>query len=266
MPYISKLHINCQKTNPFPFSVPAIKYAKNIDLSNPVTFFIGDNGTGKSTLIESIAFRLQLPHMDGATYNKKTFDGAIKLAQYLELDFDIDLPIGFFFRAEDFGDYLNSVNRNDQALHARLSSLDGEVPEHIIQQMKDNANYQLYHMRKNYGQELNSFSHGEAYLKIIQEKVKSKGIFILDEPEAALSPAKQLSLIYHINAHIKNHVSQFIIATHSPILMAMPNAAIYEINENGMQRTKLEDTEHYSITKSFLNNPEQFLRHLEQED
>lgn len=263
MSYLTKLHINCQKTNPFPFNIPAIKYAKDIDLSNPITFFIGDNGTGKSTLIESIAFRLQLPHMDGSTYDKKIFSGAIRLAEFLELDFKIDMPIGFFFRAEDFGDYLNSVNRRDQALHSDLSSLDGEVPEHIIQQMKDNANYQLYHMRKNYGQELNTFSHGEAYLKIIQEKVSSKGIFILDEPEAALSPAKQLSLIYHINTHIKTHLSQFIIATHSPILMSMPNATIYEIDEDGMDKTELEDTEHYSITKSFLNNPEQYLRHLE---
>ncbi len=262
MSYISKLNFNTEKTNPFPYNVPAVKFARNIEMATPVTFFIGDNGTGKSTLIESIAFRLQLPHMDGSSYAKKSFEGAIKLSKFLELEFNIDLPIGFFFRAEDFGDYLNSVNRRDQALHSQLTSLEDEVPEHIIQQMKDNANYQLYHMRKNYGQELNSFSHGEAYLKIIQEKVNSKGIFILDEPEAALSPAKQLSLIYHINEHIGKYVSQFIIATHSPILMSIPNSTIYEINEDGMKKTDLEETEHYQITKSFLNNPDLYLRHL----
>jgi len=78
--------------------------------------------------------------------------------------------------------------------------------------MKDNANYQIHHVRKNYGQELSSFSHGEAYLKIIQDKIQTRGIYLLDEPEAALSPAKQLSLIYHINEHLKSNVSQFIIA------------------------------------------------------
>ncbi len=263
MSYLRSLNINTEKSNPFPFNVPAIKFARNIDLSNPITFFIGDNGTGKSTLVESIAFRLQLPHMDGAEYSKRSFEGAIRVSEYLELLFKIDSPLGFFFRAEDFGDYLNSVQRRDQSLHSQLSELEGEIPKHIIEQMKDNANYQLYHMRKNYGQELNAFSHGEAYLKIIQEKVSSKGIFILDEPEAALSPAKQLSLIYHINSHIKEHLSQFIIATHSPILMSIPHSTIYEVTDSGMEKTDLEDTEHYRITKSFLNNPEIYLRHLE---
>ena len=117
-------------------------------------------------------------------------------------------------------------------------------------------------MRFEYGQELQSFSHGEAYMKIIQEKINRPGIYILDEPEAALSPAKQLSLIYFIQEHLKNYNSQFIIATHSPMLMAIPNSNIYEINEDGMQLTPLDETEHYSITKSFLNNPEIYLRHL----
>jgi len=262
MPYLQSLNISTEKINPFPFNVPAVKYGKDIDLSKPVTFFIGDNGTGKSTLIETLAFRLQLPHMDGSEYSKRAFEAAVKLAPYLELAFNINRPVGFFFRAEDFGDYMNSIDRSDAVLHSQLKELEGEVPDHIIQEMKDNANYQIYHMRKNFGQELNSFSHGEAYLKIIQEKVRSRGIYILDEPEAALSPAKQISLIYHILDHLKSHMSQFIIATHSPILMSLPQATIYEINEEGMERTELEYTEHYRITKSFLNNPEIYLRHL----
>jgi len=143
-----------------------------------------------------------------------------------------------------------------------MKSLEGEVPDYIIQEMKDNANYQIHHMRKNFGQELTYFSHGEAYLRIIEEKVNKPGIYLLDEPEAALSPAKQLSLIYQIFGHLSNHRSQFVIATHSPIIMAIPNAKIFKISENGMVETKLEHTEHYQVTKGFLNNPEAYLRHL----
>ncbi len=262
MPYIASIHLDTGKTNPFPYSIPAIKFAKNIHLGAPVNFFIGDNGTGKSTLLETIAFRLQLPHMDGSGYAKRSFAAAHTLTPYLEVDYAMKRTVGFFFRAEDFGDYLNSVDRRDAHLHTQMDELEGNVPEHILQEMKDNANYQLYHMRKNYGQELQSFSHGEAYLHIIQEKIKSRGIYLLDEPEAALSPAKQLSLIYFMQEHLKSNQSQFIIATHSPILMAFPQANLYEINEEGMKATALEATEHYTITKSFLNNPDLYLRHL----
>ncbi len=263
MSYIKSLNINTSKVNPFPFNVSAVKFAKHLDLTSKLNFFVGDNGTGKSTLLEAIAFRLQLPHMDGSDYAKKSFEAAVKLSPYLEFKFSIDRPRGFFFRAEDFGDYLNSVNRADAGLHAQLKSLEGEVPDDIIEEMKENANYQLYHMKKNYGQELNAFSHGEAYLKIIHEKIKKPGIYLLDEPEAALSPAKQLALIYQIVEHLNNNTSQFFIATHSPILMAIPNGNIFEITDQAMEKTALEDTEHYQITKGFLNNPELYLRHLD---
>ena len=262
MPYIKSLNINTTKTNPFPYNISAVKFAKDLDLSNKITFLIGDNGSGKSTLLETIAFRLQLPHIDGSEYPVRSYQAAIRLSSELELDFKIDNPRGFFFRAEDFGDYLNSINRADAKLHGQLKSLHGEVPEHIIKLMKDNANYQIHHVKKNYGQDLATYSHGEAYLKIIQDKVRTPGIYLLDEPEAALSPAKQLSLIYQIMGHLKNNMSQFVIATHSPMIMAIPDATIYEITEDSMEKTALEDTDHYQITKGFLNNPESYLRHL----
>ncbi len=262
MPYISSLSIDTEKTNPFPFNIPAIKYAKDIKMKTPVTFIVGDNGTGKSTLMEAIAFRLQLPHMDGSGYHKRNFDAAKKLIPYLNLQWNIEKSIGFFFRAEDFGDLINSVERQDNRLSTNFYNLDGEVPQHTINLMKESANYQLHHMRKNYGQELQTFSHGEAYLKIMQEKINRKGIYLLDEPEAALSPLKQLSLIYFINEHLQTHMSQFIITTHSPILMAYPGATLYEVRESEMPQISFEETEHYSVTKSFLNNPEAYLRFL----
>ena len=261
MSYLASFNINTDKQHPFPFDIPAVKFSKDVDLSNPVTFFIGDNGTGKSTLLETIAYRLQLPHMDGSDYGKKSFQAARTLLPYLEFSWKKERSIGFFFRAEDFGDLLNSVDRRDAYIYDSLRELKDQVPDHIIQEMRENANYQIHHIRKNYGQELQSFSHGEAFLHIMQERVhKSRGIFLLDEPEAALSPTKQLSLLYFIQEHLKSNLSQFIIATHSPILMSYPNATIYEITEENMNKTSLEQTEHFSVTKSILNNPGAFFK------
>src|SRR5690606_21750255 len=153
--------------------------------------------------------------------------------------------------------------REDARLHGSLEELHGQVPDHIIQEMKDNANSQRYRMLNNYGQDLQGFSHGEAYLHIMGEKIANKGIFLLDEPEAALSPSKQLSLLYMIQQNLKSNLSQFIIATHSPILMAYPGASLYEISDLDMIRTDFKDTEHYRVTKSFLDNPGAYLRHLD---
>lgn len=262
MPYLAKLNINTGRQHPFPYDIPSVRFAKDIDLSAPVTMFIGDNGMGKSTVLELLAFRLQLPHMDGTGYGKRGFAAARTLVPFLELEFALQRTVGFFFRAEDFGDLLNSVDRQDQRLHAQLDELHNTVPEHILQDMKDSANYQLHRVRRDYGQELQGFSHGEAYLHIIQQQVRSPGIYLLDEPEAALSPARQLSLIHFMLEHLRTHRSQFIIATHSPILMAFPQARLYEISPEGMEQKALEALEHFTITKDFLNDPERYLRHL----
>lgn len=262
MPYITKLHINTDRVHPYPYDVPAVKYAKHIDVSNQITFLIGENGCGKSTLLEAIAYRLQLPHIDGYGYQKKCFDAARKLVRDLELEWAIERSVGFFFRTEDFGDYLNSVHRNDINLHNQMGDLE-DVPDHIIQDMKDSANFQLHNVRRDYGQELDAFSHGEAYMHIMHQKVNQRGIYLLDEPEASLSPAKQLAFIYFLQNHLKQFNSQFIIATHSPMLMAYTDASIYQVTGEAMQKTALEDTEHYSITKMFLNNPKSFLQHFD---
>ena len=109
---------------------------------------------------------------------------------------------------------------------------------------------------------MQAFSHGEAYLKILETRIQDKGIYLLDEPEAALSPLKQLSLLFLIIEAGKKDNTQFILSTHSPIMMGIPGATIYEIKEDGMQKVQYEETDHYRITKTFLNNPASYLRHL----
>lgn len=265
MPYIKKLSLLPAREHPYPYDVPAVRYAKQLDFSNPVTFIIGDNGTGKSTLLETIAYRLQLPHIDGSNYGKASFEAARKLIGDLELTWGIERAVGFFFRAEDFGDLVNSVERSGARIYNQLQDLKGEIPDAILEEMVTNANEQLRHVRKNYGQDLQSFSHGEAFLKIMQEKIQGRGIYLLDEPEAALSPARQLALIHFIREHLKRETSQFIIATHAPMLMAFPNATIYEVTADGMESKAFEETEHYTITRGFLNDPELYLGMLDEE-
>jgi predicted ATPase len=136
------------------------------------------------------------------------------------------------------------------------------VDDSVIEQMSENMNRSLRETRKQYGSDLQAFSHGEAYLTILHSRIGDKGIFLLDEPEAALSPLKQLSLIAFILDVLKNGNAQFIISTHSAILMGIPEATIYQIDESGMKQVEYRDTEHYLITRRFLADPDSFLRHL----
>ena len=145
-----------------------------------------------------------------------------------------------------------------------MRELEGQVDERIIQQLleSETMNRTLRQIRKDYGDDMQQYSHGEAYFKIFQTRIGGKGIYLLDEPEAALSPLKQLSLMAFILDVLKEGNSQFVMATHSPILMGLPGALLYEITEDGMVKVEYQETEHYRITKTFLDRPEVYLRHL----
>jgi predicted ATPase len=138
------------------------------------------------------------------------------------------------------------------------------VDDAIIEQLgqSQSMNYSRFRMRKDYGENMQAFSHGEAYLKILQTRIGNKGIFLLDEPESSLSPLKQLSLIAFVLEVLKENNAQFLIATHSPILMGIPGALLYEVREEGMERVTFRETDHYRVTKRFLDDPESYLRHL----
>jgi len=260
MPFIRNISINTEQRNPFPYNVPAVKNLDTIEIDKGITFLVGDNGTGKSTILETIACHMDLPMIGGRRNTKRGYEGALTLQSHFEIDWNIHTEKGFFFRAEDFSHFVDSVERTNQSSY--LNALKGEVPDHVIDQMKESNNTALREMRKEYGQDMLAFSHGEAYMKIMHDRIKTKGVFLLDEPEAALSPSKQLSMIYFVLEHMKKYMSQFIIATHSPMLMAIPGAKIYQITEDSIEHVSLEDTEHYYLTKGFLDNPEAFLRHL----
>ncbi len=237
--YIRSVNIQTNRTIGYPYDTEAIRYAKNISLDQRVTFIVGDNGVGKSTLIETIACKLNLPRINSMLgFQEKSFEPIRDLVENLDESLEIDLiqdPSGFFFRSEDFGDYV--LNSNES--------------------FKKNMLY-------TYGQNLSSFSHGQAFFHIFFQKMKCNGLFILDEPENAMSPLHQIDMIYLIKKHLEDFDSQFIITTHSPILMAMPDAVIYQITKKEIKKTRLEEVDHYVFAKNFLNNPRAFFREFDE--
>ena len=262
MSFIRSFSIDTGKQHPWPYNIAAIKFAHNITLNDKVTIFVGDNGCGKSTLLESIAQYLQLPLIGGHIGHHAGFEAARLLKPYMKVQWQAQTSKGFFFRAEDFSDFINMVDKEQQARYAQLRDLQGKVDDSIIQRMSESMNYSLHAMRKEYGDNMQAYSHGEAYLTILQTRILDKGIYLLDEPEAALSPLKQLSLMAFIIEVLKSNKAQFIISTHSPILMGFPDATLYQVQDDGMQAVAYKETDHYRVTKTFLDNPEYYLRHI----
>ena len=242
LPYLKSISLDrdaVDSFNRYPFSIPAIKQLHSLEFGKEVTIFIGENGSGKSTLLEAIAVALGF-NAEGGTknFNFGTRETHSSLYDFIDLAKSYQrFRDGFFLRAESF---------YNVATH--IDVLDETTPGPPL---KDSYG----------GKSLHHQSHGESFLALMLNRFGGNGLYILDEPEAALSPVRQLSVLSRMSQLIKKK-SQFIIATHSPILMAYPNALIYQINETGIHQVKYEDTEHYQITKSFLNNPNPMLQEL----
>jgi predicted ATPase len=225
--------------NVYPFSIPSIRSLDELELDAKVTFLIGENGAGKSTLIEAIAVLAGF-NAEGGSKNFRfgTRRSESCLHQFMRPVRGHRRPRdGFFLRAESYFNVATEIER-----------LDEGSPDPIIESYG--------------GVSLHEQSHGESFLALANHRFRGHGLYILDEPEAALSPQRQLTLMSIINEHVEEHASQFVIATHSPILMAFPKALIYRLGANGIERVAYEDTEHYRITRDFLNSPERFFKNL----
>ena len=214
--------------------LPVIRFLakeKRLSFSSNVTFFVGENGTGKSTLLEAIAVAYGF-NAEGGSKNFTFSTNAThsELCQHITLAKRGYAKDGFFLRAESM---YNAATYIDQV---RAAGSYGGVS--------------LHHQ-----------SHGESFLAIVQNRFFGNGLYILDEPEAALSPMRLLTLLAEMDALVKQE-SQFIIATHSPMLMAFPRADILEFSDDGIRQVDYRNTEHYQVTKRFLDNPEKMLRYL----
>ncbi|MCB0114308.1 MAG: AAA family ATPase [Caldilineaceae bacterium] len=238
-PYLRKVMINwdtVEDRDAYPFSIPALRGINEIEFHPDVTFLIGENGAGKSTLIEAVAMVMGFG-AEGGTKNVRiqSADDVSSLAQYLKVEKSFKRPKdGYFLRAESF---------------------------YNVATYMDTTGYLAGYG----GISLHARSHGEAFFSTLTDKLRGNGLYIFDEPEAALSPSRQMAALTAIHRLVQAK-SQFIIATHSPILMAYPHARILLLNDDGLTEVAYDETEHYNVTKDFLNNYPAMLRYLLDED
>lgn len=219
----------------YPFQLPVISQLTTLSFHADVTFFIGENGSGKSTLLEAIAVLLNY-NPEGGNRNTRFSSRDTQSILYTALK-----PVrsfayprdAYFLRAESFYNVASYVDDLNDPMAIRSYG----------------------------GQSLHQQSHGESFLAVLNHKLRGRGLYLLDEPEAALSPARQLLALTAIHQLVQKQ-SQFIIATHSPILLAYAQAMIYQFSEHGIQPIEYQDTEHYQLTRAFLNNPDRMLQRL----
>lgn len=242
--YIRRIQLKREEIlvfNQYPFNLPCIKDLDVLQLHPHVTFIVGENGMGKSTLLEAIAISLGFnPEGGSLNFNFSTYNSHSNLENYLQVIKGIKRPKdGFFLRAESFYNVASNIQNLD-------SDPDARGPR-IIDSFG--------------GVSLHNQSHGEAFFATFNNRFRGDGIYILDEPEAALSPLRQLSMVARIHDLVRDN-SQFIIATHSPIIMSYPSAKVFELAEDGIRETKVEDTNHYRLMKQFFEDKNRVLHHL----
>lgn len=227
--FIQRVFIDWNKVdeNSYLRDIKALKSLKEIVLSKSVTIFAGENGSGKSTVLEAIAISYGF-NPEGGTKNYcfSTYDSHSSLYKAIRISRGYrKAKWGYFFRAESF--------------------------YNVATKEEEYANIAKYHQK----------SHGESFIALVQNQFRENGIYILDEPEAALSPQRQLTLLMAVCECVKNG-SQFIIATHSPILLGIPGAQIITFDDGEIRNCEYEETESYKVTEMFINNREIFLKKL----
>ena len=221
----------------YPFNIPSLQDLQELEFPTNVTFFVGENGSGKSTLLEAIADRCDFNTAGGGRQNLyEVHKAESSLGEDIRLSWMPKISNGFFLRSETFYQFASHIDL-----------------------IEDPRRYNAFG-----GKSLHHQSHGESFLALFMNRFKGKAIYLLDEPEAALSPTRQLSLLKIMKD--LEHEAQFIIATHSPILLGYPNATIYSFDNGEIETIRYKDSIHYIVTKRFLDAPQTILSELFDEE
>lgn len=251
----------------FPFTVPAIRTLKSLDVACTVTFFVGENGSGKSTLLEGLALAAKLPAIGSADLPRdETLAAQRRLAKALRLTWTRKAARGFFLRAEDFFGFTKRLAQQRAELLQEVKDISAQYraqnrSTHAEGLAQGPMRASLADMERRYGVDLDANSHGQSFLKLFQSRFVPGGLHLLDEPEAPLSPQSQLALLAMIGEMVAQG-AQFIIATHSPILLAFPGSRIYTFDRAPIQAVEYEALDHVRLTRDFLNAPERYLRQI----
>ncbi|MEO8622608.1 MAG: AAA family ATPase [bacterium] len=249
----------------FPFSVPVIRALESLAFPTPVTFFVGENGSGKSTLLEGIAAAAALPAVGSADLGADTTLGSQReLADALRLVWNRRAKRGFFLRAEDFFGFAKRLSAMRAEFLQRIAELEVEYADRSAWAKglaMGPVKSSLADMERRYGVDLDANSHGQSFLRLFQSRFVPGGLYLLDEPEAPLSPQSQLALMVMMQEMVDQD-AQFIVATHSPILLAFPGATIYSFDRAPAEAVEYGELEHVVLTRDFLNAPGRYLKAL----
>lgn len=251
----------------FPFTVPAIRTLDHLSVDTAVTFFVGENGSGKSTLLEGMAAAARLATIGSADLQRdETLTVQRRLGKALRLAWAKRATRGFFLRAEDFFGFTKRLARERVELQQQVAEIDrdytaGGRSQYAKGLAQGPLRASLADMERRYGIDLDANSHGQSFLKLFQSRFVPGGLHLLDEPEAPLSPQSQLALLAMLADMIRQD-AQFIIATHSPLLLAFPGARLYNFDATPIQAVAYEDVDHVRITRDFLTAPQRYLNRI----
>ncbi|MBN1867651.1 AAA family ATPase [Candidatus Sumerlaeota bacterium] len=265
MIYLQSVDLKSRSDLPeeFPFSLPLVRRFEELRFHSPVTFFVGENGSGKSTLLEAIATGIGSTAIGGESLERdKTLEAQRRLGRAMRFGWARRTHRGFFLRAEDFFQFARRMHELQIELAEEARQAETRYSGYGLALAKGSLLGQRDELTRRYGENLDANSHGESFLHLFRARFVPGGLYLLDEPEAPLSPQRQLALLSMIKEMVRDHEAQFLIATHSPILMAYPEAQILSFDTCPASEVAYDEIEHVSLTRGFLNNPEAFLRRL----
>lgn len=247
----------------FPWNLPLIKNFEELVFEKNISFFVGENGSGKSTILEAIAAYAEVPL--AGSFRLEDDDSLIaanELSDYMRIKFEDKTRHGFFVRAEDFIGFARNIKTQIKALDEEIADVKVTWTGGDMSLAIGAIEGEKQELIQRYSKDLEAMSHGEGFLKFFTSRITGKGLYLIDEPEAALSPTRQLSLLSLMIDKIKNTDSQFIIATHSPIFMSIPDSEVFYFQEGKVEKINYRETEHYTLTKAILDNPDHIMKVL----